>query len=391
MAKAESLSTKPSVGIIADDLTGAAELAGAAWRHGLSAEILTDFNGVPDADVVALDTDSRHCVGREAARRVRAAALQLKAWGVQRIYKKVDSVLRGNIVAEVEALMATLKQQRALLVPANPQLGRTIRDGTYFVAGVPLHLTDFRNDPQHPRRVSQVRELLDSHDGRISCGRPQDPLPTAGILIGDVGSTSDLQMWVERLDATTLAVGGAEFFAATLGAEGHRPDPRRLGSNGDREGRSLFVCGSMSASALEFLQNCKRRGMPVLPLPPALLRAEACPEKLLESWADGIVAASQGHRQVVAAIELAFVKGKEDILTAFLVAAVKAALIKASFTHIYAEGGATAAALIRALGWGRLAVVGELSPGIVTMRAQTNPAIALTIKPGSYHWPDALR
>jgi D-threonate/D-erythronate kinase len=391
MAKAESSSARPSIGIIADDLTGAAELAGVAWRYGFSAEIHTDCKGPPCAEVVALDTDSRHCNALEATRRVQAAALHMKSWGVKWIYKKVDSVLRGNIVIEVEAILATLKQDRALLVPANPQLGRTIRDGTCFVAGTPLHQTDFRNDPQHPRLVSQVLDLLGGYGSSpISNRRLQDEMPDNGITIGNASSTRDLQLWAKKLDPTTLAVGGAEFFAAILGTRGRFSEPQRLMWSPGAEGRSLFVCGSMSASAMEFLKDCRRRGLPVVALPAVLLQAEVAPHEVVQTWANEINAAFQQDARVVAAIEMPYAEGKADTLTAHLVAAVKAVVAKVSLSHINAEGGATAAALIRALGWSRLAVVGELSPGIVTTRAEANTCVALTIKPGSYRWPDTL-
>ena len=122
------------IGVIADDLTGAAELAAIGWRHGLRAEVVR--SGLPSgtADLVCVDTDSRASEPTEAAKRAAAAAKLLRAAGAKWIYKKVDSVLRGNVTAEVEAVMKQLKLERALLLPANPSLGRVIRDGEYFLA-----------------------------------------------------------------------------------------------------------------------------------------------------------------------------------------------------------------------------------------------------------------
>ncbi|MCX6896431.1 MAG: four-carbon acid sugar kinase family protein, partial [Verrucomicrobia bacterium] len=194
MPSAANSPAKPLVGIIADDLTGAAELAGVAWRLGFTAEIHADSTGTTSAEVIAIDTDSRHCDATEATRRVAAAAQHLKALGVEWIYKKVDSVLRGSVLVETEALLDVLKLNRALLVPANPGLGRVIRDGKYFIAGTPVHETDFRNDPQHPRTSAQVLEMLGRSATRsiIVC-RPDQPLPAGGIVVGEAAAKEDLQ------------------------------------------------------------------------------------------------------------------------------------------------------------------------------------------------------
>ena len=93
------------IGVIADDLTGAAEIAGIGWRHGLSAEVILDGRPKCGADLVCIDTDSRSCSSREAAKRVASAVASLRKAGAKWIYKKVDSVLRGHVIAELEAAM----------------------------------------------------------------------------------------------------------------------------------------------------------------------------------------------------------------------------------------------------------------------------------------------
>jgi len=117
------------IGVIADDLTGAAELGAAGLRHGWSAEIVRHGKPSGRADLVCVDTDSRSCDPAKAASLAGAAARMLRAAGATWIYKKVDSVLRGQVTAEVEAVMKQLELDRAFLLPANHSLGRTIRDG----------------------------------------------------------------------------------------------------------------------------------------------------------------------------------------------------------------------------------------------------------------------
>src|SRR5439155_14872627 len=157
------------IAVIADDLTGAAELGAVGDRYGLNAEVVTGMlapapAGNAAADLICIDTDSRSCSPEEARRRVGQVAKALLASGARWIYKKVDSVLRGHVVAEIESLMSELGVKRAFLLPANPTLGRVIRDGQYFIRQKPLHETEFRIDPQYPRRESSVRSLLGHSD-----------------------------------------------------------------------------------------------------------------------------------------------------------------------------------------------------------------------------------
>ena len=149
--------------VIADDLSGAAELAGAALRHGLSAEVQTEFDPNTAADVVCVDTDTRLLPAREAAGRVGAVAQSVwaargdpPAW----VFKKCDSVLRGPVLAEARAVARATGQARITIVAANPSRRRVIRDGEYFVDDQPLHLTGFARDPIHPRTTARVRQLL---------------------------------------------------------------------------------------------------------------------------------------------------------------------------------------------------------------------------------------
>src|SRR5688572_13690217 len=146
--------------VIADDLSGAAELAAVAARHGLSAEVHTVFDPGSEADVVCIDTDSRLLAPAIAAERVanvaRCVAAAKPAW----IFKKCDSVLRGPVLAEARAVAAAVGRSRIFLLPANPSLDRTISGGIYRIAGRPLHEMAFARDPIHPRFTSDVKVLL---------------------------------------------------------------------------------------------------------------------------------------------------------------------------------------------------------------------------------------
>src|SRR6185437_7719763 len=214
------------IGVIADDLTGAAELGAVGRRLGLKAEILCNDQPSSTADLVGVDTDSRSCTPAEAAKRAGAAAKLLQGAGARWIYKKVDSVLRGNVTAEVEAVMQQLGYNRALVLPANPSLGRIIRDGEYFVQGKPIHRTEFAHDPEYPRRSAQVLRMLNAPQHfMLRLANGSFDVPENTILVGQADSPEAVQAWARPRQDSVLPVGGSEFFGALLGDELKQPAP----------------------------------------------------------------------------------------------------------------------------------------------------------------------
>ena len=383
------------IGVIADDLTGAAELGAVGWRRGLRAHVVC--GGVIDgqADLVCMDTDSRSCASDEAAQRAASAAGLFAEKGARWIYKKVDSVLRGNVIAEVEAILKQLHLRLALLAPANPSLGRAVRNGMYLIHGRPLHETEFARDPEHPRHSSEVLALLGSgRDFSVRWGRPTDALPAAGIVVGDAGTAEDLQQWAGRLNAGMLPAGGVEFFGALLTARGCSPaGPRLEHPRGSTSLPGLLICGSTSETAREFVRAASERGTPVFPLPENLASGAEFTPAALEEMVQPVVAALRLHRHVILNIGWPSLRqpSRARLPAMLLVQAAEAVLRQAGVGDIYVEGGATAAELVRRLGWRRLEVLGELALGVTTMATKEVPALRLTIKPGSYSWPDEVR
>src|ERR1051326_7038059 len=194
------------IGVISDDLTGAAELGAVGWRYGLPAEIVAAGDPGPNSELVCIDTSSRASNPEEASRRAADAARSLRAAGASWIYKKVDSVLRGHVTTEVEAVMKELGLNLALIVPANPLLGRIIRDGRYYVRGKAIHETEFANDPEHPRKSSAVLDLVKgSNSFSLQVSRLPGAFPSTGIVIGEASSANDLQRWAARQTPQMLA------------------------------------------------------------------------------------------------------------------------------------------------------------------------------------------
>lgn len=354
--------------VIADDLSGAAELAGAARGRGLTAELQTAFSPEVDAEVICLDSGTRALSPAEAERRasdvIRAVASARPSW----IYLKFDSVLRGHAVLELRTVMATTGSRRALFVPANPTRRRVIRGGEYFVDGQPLHETTFAQDPEYPQSSPRVADLLGSEP--------------SGIAIPDAQSRADLAHYAADADPGTLLAGAVEFFEALLDHRTPRPrddapDPADATDAIElAEGVTLVTCGSLTSWS-ERRQTAQARGVPIFELPeePRL-----------------VVQALEHHR--VALLGIGDQRGSQRMapseLVESLAGCVAGVLHHGHIDRLLLEGGATAAAVVRRLGWTRLRACRPPAPGVGAFTPHTPPRSRLFIKPGSYPWPEDL-
>ena len=385
------------IGVIADDLTGAAELGAIGWRHGLRAEIVRSGKPGGGADLVCVDTDSRACEPDEAAKRAAAAAKLLRAAGAEWIFKKVDSVLRGQVTAEVEAVMKQLKLNRALLLPANPSLGRTIKGGEYFLRGKPLHKTEFAHDPHFPRRSSSVLRLVKVPEifaMRVANG--DRALADGTVVVGDAESPADLQRWTESCDAQMLPAGGAEFFNALLVAQlGPLASCRRVNANklaGKMPAvpvQEFFIIGTSTLAARKFVAAERRKKTPVFALPQELAWGATFSTAAIEAVTQRVVAALAAQPRVILNVGLPQVRDADVAgrLSDHVVRVAEQVLRRAKISHVFAEGGATAAELVRRMDWSRLSVVREFAPGVAMLAVEGDENFLLTIKPGSYAWP----
>lgn len=402
---------------IADDLTGAAEIAAIGWRYGLRAEVHSQLDLPSTADLVVIDTDSRNCPAKEAVKRVRDAIKFLKIRPLDWIYKKIDSALRGNILAEAEAMQKAMAIPRSLIVPCNPSLGRTIHNGKYSVQGRLISESDFRNDPHHPITSSDVLEILHAKRSQVEVRKPTQPVRKAGVTVGEASSKADLQMWAAKIwsaahcsarkDKTNsgrtipdapmngvssdiLPMGGAEFFAALLEARGFklkdRPSPPAVNAS-----KRLFICGSASASAQLFISTARTKGLAVSSMPLRMAN-HLSDKKSLQEWKKKTQTALRFNSAVIAAIDLPL-QAKSKSMEKYseqLLAVAGSILDSESIGQIFIEGGATASSLVRQMGWSSLSVVHEWAPGVATMRVENDGGQFITIKPGSYQWPPEI-
>ncbi|ACB75434.1 four-carbon acid sugar kinase family protein [Opitutus terrae] len=346
--------------VLADDISGAAELAGAALRRGFSAEVQTSFQPDTEAEVVCVDTDSRSLAPQAAEAVVAAIARQVAAARPDWVYKKCDSVLRGHVRRETQAVMAALNRRRAVLVPANPSRGRVVRNGEYFVGEQPLDQTEFARDPEHPRTTARVAELL---GGELT-----------GVVVPNTETPGDVDAHAFGLDETTLPVGGVDFFEALLRRRGAARAAVSAGSAASAgNGSVLVVCGSAAAWSVRRAE-ARARGVAVFPQPhdvAAICAAWRAARTALIGIGDGPATSGRSPGELVSALAGTVVEVVRRIET----------------DRLLLEGGATAAAVVRALGWTRLRAceVAASGVGVFTPAGTVRPRVA--IKPGSYSWP----
>jgi uncharacterized protein YgbK (DUF1537 family) len=286
-------------------------------------------------------------------------------------------MLRGPVAAEISAIMESLKFDRALLIPQNPSRKRVIEKGQYLIDGVPLHLSPVAVDPQHSPHTSNVRELFDPDENDVRCAEPGEAA-TAKVTIGGATNQAEIQEWTARRDPQTLLAGGADFFAATLRSIGlSRVDPRPI--NVSREA-AIFVFGSASQPSRDFVDRLLASGYPVCNVSSSAISEVR--RELLDQY-------EFAGRAFVAARAEVSPRNSERIreTIATLIATV---VNDAEVKTLFIEGGATASAIINALGWKLLSVEGELSTGIVSLRPAEHQLPAIVLKPGTYPWPPGI-
>jgi D-threonate/D-erythronate kinase len=157
-----------SIGIVADDLTGANDVALPFFAVGCDTQVVFDTeallqwkNPPVGVQVWSVNTQSRHLAAQDAATQVRYVTRHLQdVMGVDVFYKKIDSTLRGSVGAECLSMLDTLGYDCAVIAPAYPQYRRRTVGGYVLVEGVPVEQTPVGRDPRFPVRHSHLPTLL---------------------------------------------------------------------------------------------------------------------------------------------------------------------------------------------------------------------------------------
>ena len=355
----------PKVQIIADDLTGALDVAGPFAARGQPTFVVVKDEGcAPDqfagAAVVSINSASRHLPAADAAARVRGIVERLCTPAGEICIKKIDSTLRGNVAAETLAAMHALGRSNAIIVPAFPAQGRTVLGGMVHVKGVPLPQTGFARDALSPPPLVPLDRVFRAaaHEAQVEVVAPAGPFELARpgeglrVFVVDSASDADLLRTVEVLNGRLghcLLVGSAGIAGSASVCLPQLQAPERPRA----AGRVLVVVGSRAEqSAQQVAALAEQPGVQVVPAPNGEVEADL----LRQSRADTVVLRStagvdgrEGDAQRVAAL-----------LASNTVRVLRGQPVDA----LVATGGDTAVAILELLGRRVLQVMGELLPGI---------------------------
>jgi uncharacterized protein YgbK (DUF1537 family) len=255
--------------IITDDLTSATDCGIQVSRSGVDTLVLLgeyeSSAGFRGFSAVSIDTDSRSLPPGEAYGRVREAAARMRADGFGAVYKSLDSTLRGNLGAEVDAVMDAYGFEMAVIAPAFPHYGRTTADGRHYLRGVPITRTEFARDPKTPVSENDLVRLFQSQSrrraglvrldtlrgGSSAVSRRIDSLVSGGVelLVFDAQEEEDLDRVVLTVSESYQGVlwvgstGLARCVPLALNFKTEKESRRRPRRSG---GRGMVVSGSTS-------------------------------------------------------------------------------------------------------------------------------------------------
>ncbi|WEA03222.1 four-carbon acid sugar kinase family protein [Mucilaginibacter sp. SJ] len=375
------------IAVIADDLTGAAELAGIGLNHGLRTEVSTTVDEYCDADLLVIATDTRSLSVARAKEIVHDLTVRLQQLKPRFIFKKIDSVLRGHIIEELQSQLTASGLKRALIVPGNPHHSKKLIGDTFYYNGGPIHLSAFANDPTFPALSSNIVELLRA-DEKVSLIKKGVKLPPTGIIIGAADDEDDLKYWISKTDSETLLAGSANLFTCLLQ---YLTKPQKVETkDSETAGRRLFVFGSTFYQGKLNLIDGKHNNIPVHYIPAATICAETSGDNVHGLFASHVASSIIAGNNAIIAINPDFIRDiKVDpvLLSHKMADIVKQVIDHTSLHELLIEGGATAWAILERLNIEKLYPSKLIAPGVIHMRIAGNNQLCLTLKPGSYPWP----
>lgn len=361
------------LGVIADDLTGAGDVALAFAAAGLKTEMAVPVGPLParpgpGVRVWVIDTESRFLPPGAARVRVRRALGVLAHWNPDFFFKKIDSTLRGNVGTELEEFLAAIHPSGPVpFVPAFPKMGRTVVNGRLLVNAVPLHRSPFGRDPRQPARTDRVEAFLGTARG--------------GVVVPDVRSDRDLARCVRGAlsswGARGAAVGSAGL-AAALASELKSPKQVRFGFSGRASNVGVVVGSAHPRTAQQAdrlsksIQMKSRQG-------PAVLDFRAAGNSFKEESGEG-----------VSVVRAPVSRSDSRRVLRRLVQRARQMQQRLGLRHWVVTGGETAFALARRWGARRWRVVGQVERGIpVCVSLGANPHHVI-LKPGGFGSVNAL-
>ena len=232
-----ALTAAPVVGIVADDLTGAADSAVQFARDGWTSRLVLGADDVVVGEagsVTAAVTDARALDADSARAATRDAVRDLSRDGAELVFVKIDSTMRGSVGPQVTGALEAWRVEHpdafAVVTPAYPAMGRTVRHGELLVDGARVETTAVGRDPVTPVLTSDLAVLV---PGSVSVVVDRDDVPgTArrlvqggasgvGIVVADAETDDDLRILAEAvalLGPRAVPVGSAGLAVAVSSA-----------------------------------------------------------------------------------------------------------------------------------------------------------------------------
>lgn len=368
-----SLITHHMIAVIADDFTGAAELAGISLRYRLNVELYTAGIVATNTDVLIVSTDSRSLNKADALKRTEAVLKSVLQLNPSFIYKKIDSVLRGYVIYELKMQMQMMQKSKAFILPANPSLGRTISNGNYYVQGKLISETGFAADPEFPISHSSVQVIL--KDETVQVLKHTDALPSNGIVVGEAENETDVQVWAEKLDESFVLAGAGDFYTALLSKQFKQTNQQQH----ELQLPFLYVCGTAYDQSVNYIKQVDEKSRTVLYITKQVIENGANDEAWLQQCKNVL---QQKQKAIIAFNNEAIPPDALAVdLRSIMAKAVKTVIEQNKIRELFIEGGSTATAILMELGFNHLSPVNELARGVVRMKAGE---LFVTVKPGSY-------
>jgi uncharacterized protein YgbK (DUF1537 family) len=420
-----------ALGCIADDYTGASDLANTLTRCGLhtvqTIGVPADDFTLPEVDAVVVSLKSRSIAASEAVAKSRAADRWLRGRGVAHVLFKIcstfDSTDAGNIGPVMDALQEDSGDAMVLVTPAFPGTARTVYQGNLFVGAVPLNESPLKDHPLNPMhdanlvrvlaRQSQSQiglvDLATVAQGANGIRERLGRLAAEGVRAAIVDAVFDRDL--EAIGAAALghrlSVGASGFglgLARELIASGRVASQRSTAvrSQAAVGGAAACLAGSCSQATLEQIAHAEQ-AMPVLRLDPEQIVSGPDEAQRALRWAreqlpkGPVLIASSSTPEQVAALQARYGRDAAGHAIEQAMASIAEALVAFGVRRLVVAGGETSGAVVDRLGIPGFAVGSEIAPGVPVLSAvgAKQGAMLLVLKSGNFGGPgffeDALR
>ena len=413
---------KLALGCIADDYTGASDLANTLTRAGLrtvqTIGVPADELKLPEVDAVVVSLKSRSIEAGLAVSRSRAADKWLRSRGADHVLFKIcstfDSTDAGNIGPVMDALRADCGEKIVLVTPAFPETGRTVYQGNLFVGLVPLNESPLKDHPLNPMHDSNLVRVL-ARQSKTKVGLvnlatvvrgPEAmrahlaDLSGKGIGAAIVDAVFDLDL--ETIGAVALdhrlSVGASGIglgLARALVGSGRVPK----GASSKMEeasvgGPAACLAGSCSQATLQQIANAEAT-MPVLHLDPDRIVTGSDEVRRALAWAaqritEGpVLIASSSTPDQVAALQSRHGRDAAGHAIEQAMADIAEALVVSGVRRLVIAGGETSGAVVDRLGIPGFLVGTEIAAGVPVLRAvgAKEGDMLLALKSGNFGGP----